>query len=99
MEDCSTCCNYQPFFVRNEGKFFITTYGFCCIKSICKTKGFPCSDYNKKPENEKILTPTKDNIATAVNNLLQILENMGIIVDDKEVGRCKPRKCYNSKLE
>ena len=102
MKECKNCNNFQPYYVRNDGKFFITNYGYCCIKGNILSTICTCSDFDIKLEKQKLILPSKLNIHNAVNHLFSLIENLGVEISESDIGVCKPRTDltpYNARLE
>lgn len=102
MKECINCKNFQSYYVRNNGKFFITNFGYCCVYIGTRSATSCCSEFNKNTKKQKLIFPSKKNINNAINSFFSFIENLGIEVEDKDVGKCKPKTDltpYNSRLE
>lgn len=99
---CEYCDNFQVFYIKNQGKFLKTDYGYCCIKnSTCIYHNY-CGDWTITTEQEKFYPLTVENVSHVVLYLNKLIEKIGLTVDEKHIGKCEhftDSTPYNSKLK
>lgn len=101
-ETCKNCKNFQAYYVKNDGKFYLTNRGYCSIKGVNTTYNYCCANFSIIEEKEKFLPITKENIENVISYLSGLLENIGVVVDEGSVGECKNSDDdtpYNSRLK
>lgn len=99
---CKNCKYCQVFYVKNDGVFFRTFYGYCRLEATTVNTKDNCSKWEVEDGEEKFAPITETDIKHVIRDLQKLIETLGISSESVKEGICKERTietAYNAKLE